>query len=58
MYNFRTMSKKNNNEENENAERFLALAKQVISVPKAEIDKRLAEEREAKDKAKKSKESK
>ena len=36
-------------------ERFLALAKQVISVPKAEIDKRLAEERKVKEAKKKKK---
>ncbi|MFN0277690.1 MAG: hypothetical protein ACKVRN_03710 [Pyrinomonadaceae bacterium] len=35
-------------EDGKETERFLALAKQVISVPKAEIDRRLAEQKKQK----------
>ena len=34
-------------------DRFLALAKQIILVPKAEIDRRLAEQRKAKERQQK-----
>ena len=36
-------------------DRFLALAKKVISVPKTELDRRLAEQKQAKETAKKKK---
>lgn len=36
-------------------ERFVDFARKLVSVPKEEIDKRIAQEREAKEKAKKRK---